>query len=546
MENICIRNQFVRQMNILAVLAVTALCFSAHSSTVIWYFIGMGAASLVYLSILALKHQLSLTSDIIICGLISAVAYLNAYRYSFSVPVSILLSILNIPFFIWIFVGLKDGLLLLLSRSELNRIYDAKTIRWVCALVFAFSCMILMSFWIDVWPYGATTDSFNQWNQIHGKIHYSDVHAMGHTILLKLLLEIMDSYRIVIVFQVLCTAAVYTLFAAFFMKNRIPIGLILLGIVLYNWNHAPMSPVAYPWKDLPYSLCVALLTLLMMGDCFSDIHCIGLHGCGRAAAYGALLAGIYLLRLNGILILLFTGAYLIFCYAQGRKFKEIIALVAVCAAMISGINWYGYKVLGFNHAENGFSIAVFGSGLAAAVNDNHITQEELDMVDQYLPVEWMQKHYSLTCPRTVIWDEDDTVEDPETLVYNNHFVVAMGKHPSEVIKLYLKLLPNHWKSYLQNILYSTTSVWGHRTFNFDAFYDNITQVVLIGFALCMLCRKAFRQIWPVLTPVFWNIVSISISAITNEERYLLPTVMLAPFLILFFLVVRINQSKQTV
>lgn len=545
LDNVCIRNQTVRHWNMLAVFSVLAVCAAAQSEAVTLCYCALSVAALVYFAVLTVKKQLRLTADVVICGAVCSLAGLSVYWYRYSLPVCFILVLLNVPFWVWVFTGLKDGMGLFLNRYKSGREYEPGVIRWACVLVFLFTCMMLGLFWYAWRPYRTSADTVNQWAQIHGEIGYSDVHAIGHTIMLKALLGIWDSYVIVIAFQVLCTAVLYAAFAGVLLKNRVPAGLIFAGIILYNWGLAPIQPIVYPWKDWPYTLCVAALTLLMMDDTLKSLRENRRHGgVVRAIVYGALFAGIYLFRLNGILIVLFTGGYIAIRHLKRRRFAETAAMIMVCAAIIGGTNWYGYQVLGAKQAENGFGIAVFGSGLAAAVTDDRITQEELDMIDEVLPVEWMQEHYSYISPLDLIWDQDETVNDPETEVYNNQFVVAMGRNRAEVIRLYLKLLPNHWKSYVMNILHSTTVVWGHDTFAFHSFYDNVTQMVLIGFALFLICRDSFGKIWAVLTPVGWNAVSIAISSITNEQRYLQPTTMLAPFLIMFFLAVRTEQARE--
>ena len=88
-------------------------------------------------------------------------------------------------------------------------------------------------------------------------------------------------------------------------------------------------------------------------------------------------------------------------------------------------------------------------------------------------------------------------------------------------------------SCIKNVLYSTHAIWGAQGSDHVPF-SNIFLLVWLWLLVCQLwSRQTRRAYWPVFLPVLLNIVSIAISTATNELRYLLPTMLMCPFLTLY-------------
>ena len=111
----------------------------------------------------------------------------------------------------------------------------------------------------------------------------------------------------------------------------------------------------------------------------------------------------------------------------------------------------------------------------------------------------------------------------------------MCEHRGEIVRLYFKLMPKHLAACVKNVLYSTQSIWGAQSSDHLSF----SNVFLLAW-LWLLVREVWdrrmrRTLWPVFLPVLLNVVSIAISTVTNELRYLLPTTLLCPILTLYIL-----------
>ncbi|MBR6791089.1 MAG: hypothetical protein IKM31_09510 [Oscillospiraceae bacterium] len=105
--------------------------------------------------------------------------------------------------------------------------------------------------WLKWYPSGTSPDTRHQWGQIHGDLILNDIHALGHTIYLKALLAIWDSYAIAILAHILMIALLYAFFAHYLAGKGIRLGWMLLAVSLFTACESPTSTYMYPWKDTP-------------------------------------------------------------------------------------------------------------------------------------------------------------------------------------------------------------------------------------------------------------------------------------------------------
>lgn len=392
--------------------------------------------------------------------------------------------------------------------------------------------------WIKYYPSGTSPDTRHQWGQIHGTLRLNDIHALGHTLYLKGLLAIWDDYAIAILVHILMISLLYGLFAHYFAGKGIPLGWMLLAVALFTACESPTRTYMYPWKDTPYTFALGILTLMLVYLLDSRIKFTWL----KAVLTGISLAYAYLFRLNGIVVLLFIGIWLLVWYLKRRDFKRLLCTVLAAGICFAGVNFYGYGILKAESPKNGFSIQVFGSGLAAMVTQcgKELSAEERGEIAQILPVHWMIEYYEPWTTRKMIWtyethDPEGIFDDPNMEIMVNNFVLALGEHRNEAIRLYFKLMPKHLAVCIRDVLYNTYQVWGF-TSSEQFFYCNIFLLVLLMVGVgAVWKKKEITRRLIVFMPVILNAVSIAISTITNEERYLVPTFTLFPVLLLYLL-----------
>lgn len=400
--------------------------------------------------------------------------------------------------------------------------------------------VILSVQYMPYFPYGTSGDTAEQWRQIHGEVPYNTIHAIGHTILLKFLLSIYDNYIIVVIFQLLCIIGLYLYIAEYFYSKGISVFLIafVLGISLI-WTQYACNAYFYPWKDNPAAISLAIVTIVMAKH--SDSGIISLK---TAVILGLALSGCVIFRLNGIIALIICGCYFVVSFVKKHYFKQLSVMVLAIVIPIVAVNTYSSKVLNAIEPDNGFSLQVFGSGISAVVNNDELTAEELAEIDSVLPVKWMQDTYvDFRVKRPLIWGGDGSeriANDPNLRIFNNEFILRMGENKKGVILLYLSLIPKHFITLVKDILGSTAIVWMQDGLMFVA--NHAFWAVLFAFLVSKYKLKS--RFCLVFLPCLCNTVSIMISTVTNEIRYLLPTFLLAPFFVLYIVLHGNSPSKK--
>lgn len=507
--------------------------------TVIWDII-IAAAVIAAAAVFREKDvKKMLKPDIVAAGILWDVSFCYIYIKNAKMSGTLLALVLlaGVPLFIWLAAGIKR-LLAHLRQEYLS--YPEKRIDLGCkknSLVIAGTTLLqLLLYWKDYAPYQLSPDCRNQWKQIHGEIPYCDVHAVAHTIYLKALFSIWDSFTIAVLVQITLILLLFGLFAHYFSKKGVPLAVQILLFGTFNSGIGNMEPFIFPWKDAPHTFFIGLLLLVVMqvldnAESFSAV---------RGMLTGAVLAGVFLFRLNGIVTVIFAAVFFAWKLLPLKKFGQLAAMAVSFAVIFTANHWYAYDVLDTRTIPNGFGLQVFGTGIAAAVNDGSASQEELDEVGELLPLDWIQEKYEPWFLQALIWREDGAPgikNDPERDVLNNTLILRMGEQKAETVKLYFRLLPHHIPACVMNVIQSTVIVWGHcHVSRITIWSDNITMLLLI-FLAAAVCwkRRQLRKLWTVFLPVAGNIISIAISTVTNETRYLFSTFVLAPFMILFIL-----------
>ena len=399
------------------------------------------------------------------------------------------------------------------------------------SLLFGF---ILFKMYMIFYPYISSYDSINQWNQIHGLLSYNRIHSIGHTIFLKGLLSIYDDFIIVVLFQLVGISAVYLLFSNYFLSKGFPLWSVaaVFAVSLITDSSAELI-YFYPFKDTPAALCICLITLILIK--YNEEYIISSFS---SAVLGLALAWCWLFRLNGVIAFCVMGTYFVLSFIKRRYFRQLSLMLAAIILSVSFVNIYADKCLKPAEYENGFSIQVFASGIAAMVDSGELSDEELDKIDELISVDWMKSHYSRYYKNPLIWGHDDppfAFDDPNLEIFNNKFVLDLGANKWEVVKLYFELMPKHLSVCIKDVFGSLLMMW-NTPLMFPSSY--LFQVVTIAFLAVSARLKLKDSI--VFLPSLCNTVSIMISTITNESRYLLPAYMLMP--VFFLYVVRKNSE----
>lgn len=419
------------------------------------------------------------------------------------------------------------------------------------ALVFVYVCFALGLVWSLHFPAETTADIVYQWEQTHGVISYSDVHAIGHTFVLKIIYSLWDRFEAVVLVQLLGIALLYAAFGVLLRRRgmRETWFLVLLAPFTSCLSYADIYVAVL--KDTPYTLCVGLVTLLMMVYAEKRRSFRGWQG----ALLGVALAGCGLMRQNGLVVMAVCGLYCLGSMARERTWKAL-GLMAVALVMSFGMVEIGSAYVQAKHLDNGFSVAPFAKGIAAVVAEGGVIspeqQAELNEIFTPEEIQWMKEQYHP-------WDKSNRMlwyreyrqepkpavfENRDLEVFNNRYVLALGANRHLVIRLYFSLLPQNIGLYLKDLAYNTHVIWG--IYGERPFFSNAWLCGLLVVAVALWWRKkTWKRRWAVFLPVLCNICSIAVSTVTNEPRYLLPTFALFPVLLLFVLITRTPTQLKT-
>ncbi len=391
-----------------------------------------------------------------------------------------------------------------------------------------YSLPILISLfyeWKFHFPSSSSPDTVSQWQQVHGEIPFSSVHAVGHTMFLRALLFFRDSYSIVILVQILLISSLFGIILSYFENKSVNSNFLIAVSFIIAFNSELLYVAMFPWKDNAYTICVAILV-------FSLIK-IYIDKCELNLFYtiitGLALAGIFLNRHNGILIFVFFIVY--FLYRGIRyKSKNNYILVGISIFCLVFVNFLAFNVYGALQRQDGTPYAIFGDGVVSViVNDGNINAEQQEVIDKVFPSKgYLKEHYKWGEGGSLLWY--DSKVGPEGYDVNP-YKDSLRTYNKEIIKLYFELLPKNMLVMAKEIVGSTRIVWQFSSI----LEDNSIQltIIVIGLICCMKGKNNKRFIIPSL-PVLLNIVSIIISATTNENRYLLPTNILFLVLLVFY------------
>lgn len=431
-----------------------------------------------------------------------------------------------------VFTVLFTGLHARFSRAETPPAAepDGADARKAAALIALLSFFAFVLAWLTVFPSDLSApDTVNQLMQARGEIPYSNVHTVAHTLLLALFSRLDPSLGLYMLAGCTAAALLYGLFAGYLTRRGTPYPLLLLALTPFLMPKLTVALYTQPLKDLPYSLCVGLVTYFLM-----RLIDEGRLSRAKAVLLGVSLAFCTLFRLNGAVVTLLVGAYFAGFFLKRGQWGALWRTLLSALVCVAGLSLFSAYALRAESPENGFSVQVFGAGIAAVVaEEGEMSDAQTAQIEQTLPMEWMQSRYAPWNARSLFWEQDETARgDARTAVFNNRFVLALGAHKAEAVRLYIALFFQNPLLCLREIAFGTYCVWGWQIESVQFYYTNSFLCCALLLACC--ARKSRRRLFALL-PIACNMLSIFVATVTNETRYLMPTFLLAPVLLLYFL-----------
>ncbi|MBQ3276963.1 MAG: hypothetical protein IJH47_07925 [Oscillospiraceae bacterium] len=235
-------------------------------------------------------------------------------------------------------------------------------------------------------PGAMSADSLDQLSQALGLSPVTDAHPALLTFVWRGILRLTGSPAWISVCQILAYAAAVSAFLGWLSRRGLSRNWLTAFALAYGFHVVNGIYAAVLWKDVPYTIVLLWLTLLLvrMGEegraFFTPL---------RIGETGLCLALTLLLRHNGLVVLLFAGLALGILSLRGRTLRPLLAL-ALGVGLILGIRGPGFRALGVE-ARAIYDPAEFLHGMAHV---QIVTGEEDPVLTAMAPPEVWEKLYS--------------------------------------------------------------------------------------------------------------------------------------------------------
>ena len=250
---------------------------------------------------------------------------------------------------------------------------------------------------LTFFPAVMTPDSIRQWGQvITGQ--FNDALPVVHTLLVILLTKVWFSPAIVIVFQIIALALTVAWGIQLLEDQGLPSWAGWGLALVFALSPVNGNMVVSLWKDIPYSICLFLFSLMILKAIFSKGAWLG----ERFSWFWLTLVGlgISLFRLNGLPVPILSLIVLAIVYRN--QWKRVLLSVGVIGGMWLLIQGPFYTLLKVDR-NAGFKQQVFIHHIAAHIaTGGPLTPAESDLASGILPLDQWSYH---CCTNIPIWTQ---------------------------------------------------------------------------------------------------------------------------------------------
>lgn len=225
-------------------------------------------------------------------------------------------------------------------------------------------------------------DAINQWRQIQTG-HFNDALPVVHTLIVLMITRVWFSPAAVIITQILFLCLTIAWGIHILDERGLPRWAAWTLAMLFAFSPVNSRMVITLWKDIPYSTCLLLFSLMVLKVVFSRGE--WLEKKASWFWFGLVGLGISSFRLNGLPVPLFTLIILAIIYR--RHWKPIIGALTFFLGLFVLIQGPVYNQLKVDRKE-GFKQLIFLHHISAhVVAGGPLTPEEVEMTNRILPFE---------------------------------------------------------------------------------------------------------------------------------------------------------------
>lgn len=150
------------------------------------------------------------------------------------------------------------------------------------------------------------------------------------------------------------------------------------------------------------------------------------------------------LRNNGIFIVLVLDVVLLLYKGIKIRTVQVMLAVTVFSMIVTGPV---YKMAGItNDSEEKYGVPIQQIAYVAVNEYDSLTETEIDSINNFMPVDKLNEIYTPCLVDTIKWNED----------FNKEY---LANNQGEFIKLWLSLMPKHFKAYVRAYKLETIGFW---------------------------------------------------------------------------------------
>ncbi|MVP01459.1 hypothetical protein [Paenibacillus lutrae] len=307
---------------------------------------------------------------------------------------------------------------------------------------------IWLIYWLAFFPGLMSGDSLDQWRQIH-TLELNDAHPAFHTLINWLLTQFWDSPAIIslsqIIFMVIIFGKTMVLLERKFNVSRITLILLCLVISILPVNGMLLNNL---WKDIPYSICLLWLTLLLMKVFLTSGNWL-VSKKNQALLIGVLIL-LTLLRHNGFVPAFGIMFCLLIYYRSFWKTSLKILFVVFLSFFIFKNGIYNQLNIAPTPKVLSYSIPIHHIG-ALLNQDIVLSTKEKQIIDELMPSE--------------LWKDNFHKYTVDTLIYNSNFNMRVFDEKDisgDFLKVWLGLTLKNPGIVLKDWMHMTSIVWEMR------------------------------------------------------------------------------------
>ncbi|WP_117168442.1 DUF6020 family protein [Paraliobacillus sediminis] len=412
-------------------------------------------------------------------------------------------------------------------------------------------------------PGAMTPDSLSHWRQIH-TLEFSNWHPVLYTWFMLVLTSIWHSPAIVVIGQSIILALIFGY--GMYSLNRYGLHKRITWTITIIFALSPVNSgfVLMLWKDVLYSACLFLLTIVLFRIVLSEGA--WLKRWPNLLLLASAMLGVLFIRNNGFPIIILLGVCLLSSYRF--YFKRVLFLLASVFAFFYLVTGPLYDYLEVIPANANEAMGIPTQQIAHVItSDGELSQEQEAYFNRILPIEQWKSLYNpyRTDPLKFAADFNSEVITSDNGTFLKNWVAVVYQNPILAIEAFAKQTSLVWQINQPDNGYTdifTTTIYQPNEYgletqsispwlqtNISRWYsfsqahmkEIIWRPAVYTFAIILLSFvssiKLGWRVWLIALPVLLNTATIYAGLPAQDFRYLYSnTLVVYMLLMLAFLV----------